>query len=120
MGLKETLRRLQQLTREAEAAGGADRVKKQRAQGRMTARERVEALLDRGSVVEIDKFKKHRITDFDIAEKKTPRASLRDGLRNYGRPPGLHFQPRFHRLRRQPVGRLRREGLQGDGPRREN
>src|SRR6202161_427691 len=72
MALKENLERLQQLTREAEAAGGADRVKKQRAQGRMTARERVEFLLDRGSFVEIDKFKTHRITDFDMAEKKIP------------------------------------------------
>src|SRR5271155_3974990 len=72
MGLKENLERLRQLTREAEAAGGADRVKKQRAQGRMTARERVEALLDRGSFVEIDKVKTHRITDFDMAEKKIP------------------------------------------------
>jgi propionyl-CoA carboxylase beta chain len=72
MGLKENLERLQQLTREAEAAGGADRVKKQHAQGRMTARERVESLLDRGSFVELDKFKTHRITDFDMAEKKVP------------------------------------------------
>src|SRR5258708_8666876 len=72
MGLKENLERLQQVTREAEAAGGGDRVKKQRAQGRMTARERVEFLLDRGSFVEIDKFKTHRITDFDMAEKKIP------------------------------------------------
>src|SRR5580692_9020966 len=72
MGLKENLERLQQLTREAEAAGGADRVKKQRAQGRMTARERVEFLLDRGSFVELDKFKTHRITDFEMADKKIP------------------------------------------------
>src|SRR6202045_3809739 len=72
MGLKENLERLQQLTREAEAAGGADRLKKQHAQGRMTARERVEFLLDRGSFVELDKFKTHRITDFDMAERKIP------------------------------------------------
>src|SRR3984957_5550941 len=72
MGLKENLERLQQLTREVEAAGGADRVKKQRAQGRMTARERVEFLLDRGSFVELDKFKTHRITDFEMADKKIP------------------------------------------------
>ena len=72
MGLKENLERLQQLTREAEAAGGADRVKKQRAGGRMTARERVEFLLDRGSFVELDKFKTHRITDFEMADKKIP------------------------------------------------
>src|ERR1700689_3354372 len=72
MGLKENLERLQQLTREADAAGGADRVKKQRAGGRMTARERVEFLLDRGSFVELDKFKTHRITDFEMADKKIP------------------------------------------------
>ena len=72
MGLKENLERLQHLTREAEAAGGAERVKKQRAQGRMTARERVEFLLDRGSFVELDKFKTHRITDFEMADKKIP------------------------------------------------
>src|SRR5271156_2312108 len=72
MALKENLEHIQHLTREAESAGGADRVKKQRAQGRMTARERVEFLLDRGSFVEIDKFKTHRITDFDMAEKKVP------------------------------------------------
>ncbi len=72
MGLKENRERRQHLTREAEAAGGADRVKKQRAQGRMTARERVEFLLDRGSFVELDKFKTHRITDFEMADKKIP------------------------------------------------
>src|SRR5277367_6245494 len=72
MGLKENLERLQQLSREAEAAGGADRVKKQRAGGRMTARERVEFLLDRGSFVELDKFKTHRNTDFGMAERKIP------------------------------------------------
>src|ERR1700682_602762 len=72
MGLKENLERLQQLTREAEAAGGADRVKKQRAQRRRTARERVEFLLDRGSFIELDKFKTHRITDFEMAAKKIP------------------------------------------------
>src|ERR1700721_692265 len=72
MGLKENLERLQQLTREAEAAGGADRVKKQRARGGEPGRERVRFLLDRGSFVEIDKFKTHRITDFEMAEKKIP------------------------------------------------
>src|SRR5277367_3439220 len=72
MGLKENLERLQHLSREAEAAGGADRVKKQRAGGRMTARERVEFLLDRGSFVELDKFKTHRNTDFGMAERKIP------------------------------------------------
>src|ERR1700688_2774434 len=72
MSLKENIEQLNRLTREAEAAGGEERLKKQHAQGRMTARERVEFLLDRGSFVELDKFKTHRITDFDMAERKIP------------------------------------------------
>src|SRR6266850_6736460 len=72
MGLKENIEQLNRLTREAEAGGGEERLKKQHAQGRMTARERVEFLLDRGSFVELDKFKTHRITDFDMAERKVP------------------------------------------------
>src|SRR5579863_4358185 len=72
MGLKENIEQLNRLAREAEAAGGEERLKKQHAQGRMTARERVEFILDRGSFVELDKFKTHRITDFDMAERKIP------------------------------------------------
>ena len=72
MGLKENLDRMQELSRLAELGGGADRLEKQRKSGRMTARERVEFLLDRGSFVELDKFKTHRITDFEMADKKIP------------------------------------------------
>ncbi|HTT77260.1 MAG TPA: acyl-CoA carboxylase subunit beta [Candidatus Binataceae bacterium] len=72
MGLRENIERIQELTRLAEAGGGEDRLKRQRASGRMTARERVEFLLDRGSFVELDKFKTHRNTDFGMAERKIP------------------------------------------------
>src|SRR6202167_2539890 len=72
MGLKENIERIQELTRLAEAAGGEDRLKRHRASGRLTARERVEFLLDRGSCVELDKFKTHRNTDFGMAERKIP------------------------------------------------
>ncbi|HSR57757.1 MAG TPA: carboxyl transferase domain-containing protein, partial [Candidatus Binataceae bacterium] len=72
MGLKENIEKMQELSRLAELAGGEDRLKRQRQSGRMTARERVEFLLDRGSFIELDKFKTHRITDFEMAEKKIP------------------------------------------------
>jgi propionyl-CoA carboxylase beta chain len=72
MGLKENIERMQQLSREADLGGGEDRLKRQREAGRMTARERVEFLLDRGSFVEMDKFKTHRATDFGMAERKIP------------------------------------------------
>ncbi len=72
MGLKENIERMQQLSREADLGGGEDRLKRQREAGRMTARERVEFLLDCGSFVEMDKFKTHRATDFGMAERKIP------------------------------------------------
>jgi propionyl-CoA carboxylase beta chain len=72
MGLKENLERIQELTRQAEAGGGEDRLKRHRASGRMTARERIEFLLDQGSFMELDKFKTHRNTDFGMGERKIP------------------------------------------------
>jgi len=72
MGLKENIERMQQLSREADLGGGEDRLKRQREAGRLTARERVEFMLDRGSFVEMDKFKTHRATDFGMAERKIP------------------------------------------------
>src|SRR5713101_2257691 len=72
MGLKENLERIQELTRQAELGGGEDRLKRQRENGRMTARERVSFLLDRDSFVELDKFKTHRNSDFGMAERKLP------------------------------------------------
>jgi propionyl-CoA carboxylase beta chain len=72
MGLKENIERIHELTRQAEAAGGEDRLKRHRESGRLTARERVEFLLDRDSFVELDKFKTHRNTDFGMAERKIP------------------------------------------------
>lgn len=72
MGLKENIEKMQELSRRAELGGGEERLKRQRQSGRMTARERIEFLLDRGSFVELDKFKTHRITDFDMAGKKIP------------------------------------------------
>jgi propionyl-CoA carboxylase beta chain len=54
----------------AEQGGGSDRVAKHREAGRMTARERIEALLDPGSFIELDKFKTHDSDDFGMAAKR--------------------------------------------------
>jgi propionyl-CoA carboxylase beta chain len=72
MGLKQNLERIKELSRQAELGGGEDRLKKQREGGRMTARERVEFLLDPGSFVELDKFKLHRTTDFGMDKRRFP------------------------------------------------
>ncbi|MGB2914200.1 MAG: acyl-CoA carboxylase subunit beta [Pyrinomonadaceae bacterium] len=56
----------------AEEGGGAKRIEKQKAGGKMTARERVEFFLDDGSFEEFDKFVVHRSTDFGMEEQKFP------------------------------------------------
>jgi propionyl-CoA carboxylase beta chain len=61
---------------EAVHAGSALAVEKQRARGKKTARERVDALLDEGSFIELDEFARHRSTTFGM-EKNRP---LGDGV----------------------------------------
>jgi propionyl-CoA carboxylase beta chain len=56
----------------AETGGGAARVERQHADGKMTARERIEFLLDDGSFEEFDKLKVHRCTDFGMEEQQFP------------------------------------------------
>lgn len=52
--------------------GGLKRIEKQHSLGRMTARERIDQLLDKDSFEEFDMFKTHRCTDFGMASKKFP------------------------------------------------
>jgi propionyl-CoA carboxylase beta chain len=54
------------------AGGGAERKEKQHKEGKLTARERVELLLDAGSFVEIDALVTHRCRDFGMAEQQIP------------------------------------------------
>ena len=54
----------------ARAGGGEKRVAAQHAKGKLTARERIELLLDEGSFEEFDMFVTHRTTDFNMAEQK--------------------------------------------------
>src|ERR1700712_3785890 len=54
----------------ATLAGGQARIDKQHEAGKLTARERIAALLDDGSFVELDKFVTHRSSDFGMAEQK--------------------------------------------------
>jgi propionyl-CoA carboxylase beta subunit len=71
MGIKENLAELERRDREAILGGGEARIKRQHAEGKGTARDRIEQLVDPGTFVELDRFKTHRCSDFDMAEKKT-------------------------------------------------
>ena len=61
-------RTLADLNAQAEEGGGQRRVEKQHEAGKLTARERIEALLDVGSFTELDKLKVHRCNDFGMPE----------------------------------------------------
>src|SRR3981081_2716898 len=63
---------LRERERRAEEGGGAARVEKQHAAGKMTARERVEFLLDEGSFQEFDKLVEHRSKDFGMEKEIYP------------------------------------------------
>lgn len=56
----------------AKMGGGEERIARQHAQGRMTARERLELLLDKGSFREMDVFVTHNCNDFGLADQKIP------------------------------------------------
>lgn len=72
MDVEEKLRELEERNIAAELGGGRARIKQQHAKGKMTARERINSLLDKGSFQEIDKFVVHRCYDFGMGKKKIP------------------------------------------------
>ena len=70
MSMREKLDLLQQKRAASEQGGGADRIATQHKKGKMTARERLDVLLDPGSFVELDRFVTHRSTDFGLADQQ--------------------------------------------------
>ncbi len=68
--LEDKFRELDRKNREALKGGGRERTEKQHAANKLTARERLEILLDNGSFTEIDKMVKHRCYDFGMEKKK--------------------------------------------------
>ena len=70
---RKHLDRLEELRRrnaEAEEGGGAERRERQHKEGKLSARERVDLLLDEGSFEELDKFVRHHCTDFGMEQQR--------------------------------------------------
>lgn len=83
--MKEKIELLEQKEQEAESGGGESRIKKQHDNGKLTARERIDLLLDKNTFVELDKFVVHRCNDFGMGDKKF----LGDGVvTGYGKVEG--------------------------------
>jgi propionyl-CoA carboxylase beta chain len=83
--MRDKLELLQAKRAEAELGGGQERIDAQHAKGKMTARERLDVLLDPASFVELDRFVTHRSSDFGLADQRV----LGDGVvTGYGRIDG--------------------------------
>ena len=72
MNIEEKIKELERRNLEANLGGGQARIDQQHAKGKMTARERIEYLLDKDSFQELDKFVVHRCHDFGMEKKKIP------------------------------------------------
>lgn len=70
--MKEKIERLLETREKVELGGGEKRIAKQHERGKLTARERINLLLDEDSFVEIDAFVKHRCTNFGMEDVDAP------------------------------------------------
>ncbi|MCC7183364.1 MAG: Propionyl-CoA carboxylase beta chain [Rhodocyclaceae bacterium] len=70
--MQDIIHQLEEKRARARLGGGDKRIEAQHAKGKLTARERLEILLDEDSFEEWDMFKEHRCVDFDMAATKTP------------------------------------------------
>jgi propionyl-CoA carboxylase beta chain len=83
--MKDKIEILEEKDKEAELGGGSARIQKQHEMGKLTARERANLLLDKGTFVELDKLVVHRCTDFNMDKNKI----LGDGVvTGYGKVDG--------------------------------
>jgi acetyl-CoA carboxylase carboxyltransferase component len=66
MSYQDKLARLQEYKAQSTLGGGEERIRRQHASGKLTARERLDLLLDKGSFTELDRFVTHRCSDFGL------------------------------------------------------
>ena len=70
MSIHEKLERLEELRRKSEEGGGEKRLSAQHGKGKLSARERLNLLLDEDSFIELDRFVTHRSVEFGLDQKK--------------------------------------------------
>ncbi len=106
---------LENTPRGVEMGGGQKRIDAQHAKGRLTARERLDILLDEGSFEELDMYVEHNCTDFGMADQKIPGDGVVTGSGTINGRLVYVYQPGFHRVRRLAVRSACEENLQGHG-----
>src|SRR3981081_2089794 len=69
---REKIEHLRELREQARQGGGKKRIEAQHKKGKLTARERLDLLLDPGTFNELDMFVTHRSTDFGLNDQRIP------------------------------------------------
>jgi propionyl-CoA carboxylase beta chain len=93
--MSEIIQKLEQKRADARLGGGQRRIDAQHKKGKLTARERIEILFDKGSFEEWDMFVEHRTTDFDMADQKVPGDGVITGYGTVNGRPILVFSQDF-------------------------
>lgn len=93
--MKEKIDKLLKLKEEAKLGGGVERIKSQHDKGKLTARERIELLVDEGSFEEVDMFVKHRAKDFGLDTQHYPGDGVVTGFAKIDRRPIALFSQDF-------------------------
>jgi propionyl-CoA carboxylase beta chain len=70
VSMREKLRQLEELRRASELGGGEERIAAQHARGKLSARERLDLLLDEASFIELDRFVTHRTSGFGLEKRR--------------------------------------------------
>lgn len=91
--MNKKIQKLQKKKQAALLGGGTDKIKTQHDKGKLTARERIELLVDEGSFDEIDMFVKHRAKDFGLNKQHYPGDGVVTGFAQIdGRPVAIYSQ----------------------------
>jgi propionyl-CoA carboxylase beta chain len=95
MSLQEKLEELRRRNAQAEAGGGEERRARQHAEGKLSARERLELLFDEGTFEELDKLVEHRCQDFGMPEQRVPGDGVVSGYGRINARPAYAFAQDF-------------------------
>ncbi len=93
--MREVLNELERRREEARKGGGEERIAQQHKRGKLTARERLDVLLDEGSFEEFDMFVEHRATEFGMAKRRIPGDGVVTGWGTINGRPAFVFAKDF-------------------------
>ncbi len=117
---EEKLAYLRELREQAIHSASEEAVDKQHEKGKLTARERIEKLLDPGSFEELDTFVRHRTYEFDMQKRRPWGDAVVTGWGTIDGRPVAVFSPGLHGLRRLAGRGDGGEDVQGHGPGRQD